>query len=81
MGAAMSLGASCAMHLDLRKVLNPDLVNTAPPVPQTLIPRPGRSREAFDMEIEGFLRADRGEIPAPDFTPIDPDNLLKAEEK
>ena len=72
---------SMPMHLDLRKVLNPDLVNTAPPVPQTLIPRPGRSREAFDMEIEGFLRADRGEIPAPDFTPIDPDNLLKAEEK
>jgi regulator of protease activity HflC (stomatin/prohibitin superfamily) len=69
------------MHLDLRKVLNPDLVDSVPPVPQSLIPRPGRSREAFDMEIEGFLRADRGEIPAPDFTPADPDNLLKAEEK
>lgn len=67
------------MHLDLRKVLNPDLVTTAPPVPQSLIPRPGRSREAFDQEIEGFLRADRGEIPAPDFTPADPDNVLKTE--
>jgi regulator of protease activity HflC (stomatin/prohibitin superfamily) len=69
------------MHLDLRKVLNPDLVDTAPPEPQSLIPHPGRSREAFDLEIEGFLRADRGEIPAPDFSPVDPDNLLKAEEK
>ena len=67
------------MHLDLRKVLNPDLVDTAPPVPQSLIPRPSRSREAFDLEIEGFLRADRGEIPAPDFTPIDPDNILKTD--
>jgi hypothetical protein len=67
------------MHLDLRKVLNPDLVSTAPPAPQSLIPRPSKSREAFDMEIEGFLRADRGEIPAPDFTPVDPDNVLKSE--
>ena len=67
------------MHLDLRKVLNPDLVNSAPPVPQSLIPRPSRSREPFDLEIEGFLRADRGEIPAPDFTPVDPDNILKTE--
>jgi regulator of protease activity HflC (stomatin/prohibitin superfamily) len=69
------------MHLDLRKVLNPDLVTTAPPVPQTLIPRPSRSREAFDLEIEGFLREDRGEVPAADFTPFDPDNLLKSQQK
>ena len=67
------------MHLDLRKVLNPDLINSTPPVPQFLIPRPSRSREAFDLEIEGFLRADRGEIPAPDFTPVDPDNVLKTD--
>lgn len=63
-------------HLDLRKVLNPDLVSVTPPAPQTLIFRPVRSREAFDLEIEGFLRADRGEIPAPDFNPADADNLL-----
>ncbi|MGL4401145.1 MAG: SPFH domain-containing protein [Luteolibacter sp.] len=69
------------MHLDLRKVLNPDLITTAPPVPQTLIPRPGRSREAFDLEIEGYLREDRGEVPAADFTPVDPDNLLKSQQK
>ncbi len=69
------------MHLDLRKVLNPDLVTTTPPVPQTLIPRPSRSREAFDLEIEGFLRTDRGEIPAADFNPVDPDNLLKSQSK
>jgi membrane protease subunit HflK len=67
------------MHLDLRKVLNPDLINTAPPVPQSLIARPSRSREAFDLEIEGFLRSDRGEVPAPDFTPVDPDNVLKSD--
>jgi hypothetical protein len=69
------------MHLDLRKVLNPDLISTAPPVPQTLIPRPSRSREAFDLEIEGYLREDRGEVPAADFTPVDPDNLLESQSK
>ncbi|MFC7336546.1 SPFH domain-containing protein [Haloferula chungangensis] len=67
------------MHLDLRKVLNPDLIDRVPPVPQSLIARPGRSREAFDLEIEGYLRADRGEIPAPDFSPADPDNTLESE--
>lgn len=72
---------SMPMHLDLRKVLNPDLVTTVPPVPQTLIPRPSRSREAFDLEIEGYLREDRGEVPAADFSPVDPDNLLKSESK
>lgn len=67
------------MHLDLRRVLNPDLVTTAPPVPQSLIPRPSRSRDAFDQEIEGFLRAGRGEVPAADFNPVDPDNLLQSD--
>lgn len=69
------------MHLDLRKVLNPDLVTTAPPVPQSLIPRPSSSREAFDLEIEGYLRSDRGEVPAADFKPVDPDNLLPSQSK
>lgn len=69
------------MHLDLRKVLNPDLINTTPPEQQSLIPRPSRSRDAFDLEIEGYLRSDRGEIPAPDITPVDPDNLLKSQSK
>lgn len=67
------------MHLDLRKVLNPDLVTTAPPDAQTLIPKPTRSREAFNLEIEGYLRADRGEVPAADFTPEDPDNVRKTD--
>lgn len=67
------------MHLDLRKVLNPDLISTTPPVPQSLIPRPTRSRDAFDLEIEGYLRAGRGEVPAADFTPLDPDNLLQSD--
>lgn len=75
------INGSMPMHLDLRKVLNPDLIDRVPPTPQSLIPRPSQSREAFDLEIEGFLRADRGEIPAPDFSPNDPDNLLQSPEK
>ena len=63
--------------IDLRQVLNPDLVDRAPPKPQSLISRPARSREAFDREIEGFLMRDQGEIPAPDFAPVDLDNVLK----
>jgi hypothetical protein len=64
-------------HMDLRKVLNPDFVSSAPPAPQTLIPRPVKSLEAFDMEIEGFVKMGQGEIPAPDMTPPDADNVLK----
>jgi regulator of protease activity HflC (stomatin/prohibitin superfamily) len=64
-------------HIDLRKVLNPDFVSSAPPAPQTLIPRPVKSLEAFDMEIEGFVKMGQGEIPAPDMTPPDADNVLK----
>lgn len=70
------LRGSIPMHLDLRKVLNPDLVNGAPPTPQTLIPRPSKSRDAFDLDIEGFLRTDRGEIPAVNLSPENGDNLL-----
>ncbi|NJM37804.1 MAG: hypothetical protein HC845_08100, partial [Akkermansiaceae bacterium] len=65
-------------QLDLRKVLNPDLIDNAPSTPESLIPRPARSREAFDLDIEGFLRADQGEIPAVNSAPEDPDNLMKS---
>lgn len=64
-------------HLDLRKVLNPDFVSSAPPVPQALIPRPVKSLEAFDMEIEGFVKSGQGEIPAPNMAAPDTDNLLQ----
>jgi regulator of protease activity HflC (stomatin/prohibitin superfamily) len=64
-------------HIDLRKVLNPDFVSSAPPAPQALVPRPVKSLEAFDMEIEGFVKMGQGEIPAPDMTPPDADNVLK----
>ena len=64
-------------HIDLHKVLNPDFVSSAPPAPQALIPRPVKSLEAFDMEIEGFVKMGQGEIPAPDMTPPDADNVLK----
>lgn len=65
-------------QLDLRRVLNPDLVDHAPPVPQTLVPRPSRSRDAFDLDIEGFLRMDQGEVPAVSSASDDPDNLFKS---
>jgi regulator of protease activity HflC (stomatin/prohibitin superfamily) len=64
-------------HIDLRKVLNPDFVDSAPPAPQTLVPRAAKSLEAFDLEIEGYIRTDQGTIPAVDLRPPDADNLLK----
>lgn len=64
-------------HLDLRKVLNPDFVSSAPPAPQTLVPRPVTTLEAFDMEIEGFVKSGMGEIPAPNMAAPDGDNLLQ----
>jgi regulator of protease activity HflC (stomatin/prohibitin superfamily) len=64
-------------HIDLRKVLNPDFVASTPPAPQTLIPRPSKSLEAFDMEIEGYIRMGKGEIPAPNMADPDTDNVLQ----
>jgi regulator of protease activity HflC (stomatin/prohibitin superfamily) len=69
--------SSMTTQLDLRKVLNPDLIDNAPSTPESLIPRPSKSREAFDLDIEGFLRTDQGEVPAVNAGPDDPDNLLK----
>ncbi len=69
--------SSMTTQLDLRKVLNPDLIDNAPSTPESLIPRPSKSRDAFDLDIEGFLRADKGEIPAVSAAPEDPDNLFK----
>lgn len=66
-------------QLDLRRVLNPDLVNSTPPTPETLVPRPAKSRDAFDLDIEGALRMDRGQIPAPVAMPDDTDFLFKPE--
>lgn len=65
-------------QLDLRRVLNPDLIDSNPPAPESLVPRPSRSRDAFDLDIEGVLRTDQGEVPAVSAAPDDPDNLLKA---
>jgi len=74
-----SLRSGMPVHVDLRKVLNPDFVSTAPPRPQTLVPRPSKSQDAFDLDIEGYLRADKGDIPAVNVMPEDKDNLLKPE--
>lgn len=69
---------TASTQIDLRKVLNPDLIDNSPPPPSDgLVPRPSKSRDAYDLDIEGFLRTDRGEIPAVQATPTDPDNLLK----
>ena len=70
--------SSMTTQIDLRKVLNPDLIDNAPVTPESLIPRPSKSRDAFDLDIEGFLRADQGELPAVNTGPDDPDNLFKA---
>lgn len=68
-------------HIDLRKVLNPDFVDTIPPTPQPLVPRPSKSRDAFDLSIDGYLQGDQGEVPSPNFMTADPDNLLKEGEE
>ncbi len=75
-----TMQASLPAHLDLRKVLNPDLVDMGPPKAQTLVPRPGVSRDAFDLDIEGYLTMDRGEVPAVNVAPEDEDNLLRAQQ-
>ncbi|MES2437884.1 MAG: SPFH domain-containing protein [Verrucomicrobiota bacterium] len=69
--------SSMTTQLDLRRVLNPDVIDRKPAAAETLVPRPSRSRDAFDLDIEGFLRTDKGEVPAVSATPDDPDNLLK----
>ncbi len=63
--------------LDMRRVLNPDFVNSAPPAPQSLIPSPSKRLDDFDRSIEGYLRMDRGELPAVNHSSPNPDNLLE----
>ncbi len=72
-----AMRAEMPTHLDLRKVLNPDFMSDSPPTPQSLVPRPGRLLDSFDLDIEGYLRTGQGEAPAIDSMPADPDNLLK----
>jgi hypothetical protein len=36
-----------------------------------------KSRDAFDLDIEGYLRADQGEVPAVNVAPGPTDNLLQ----
>ena len=69
--------SSMNTQLDLRKVLNPEMPVTRPIVRESLVRRPARSRDAFDLDIEGYLRTDRGEVPAVSGVADDPDNLLK----
>ncbi len=71
------LRSTLPLQLDLRKVLNPDLVERTPAVQESLIPQPAKSRDAFDLDIEGFLKMDRGELPAVKVGEDDPDQLLK----
>ena len=48
------------------------------PTTPTLIPTPGADNrlDAFDLAIEGYLKAGLGSIPAVDITPANPDHLL-----
>lgn len=64
-------------QIDLRRVLNPDLIEKAGPKPEMLVPGALRSRDAFDLDIEGFLRSGKGDVPAVNFAPEDSDNLLE----
>ena len=70
------LRAALPAQLDLRRVMNPDFVDRSDAPPGLLVPPAARSREAFDLDIDGFLRMDRGEIPAVKVGPDNPDNLL-----
>jgi len=60
-------------YVDLRKVLNPDFIDGSLPEPQTLVPDLKGFRSSFDMEVEGFLQRGKGEMPAVDMNPVDPD--------
>lgn len=71
-----SLRAQIPTHLDLRKILNPDFVDNAPRSPETLIPKPTRRLDDFDLDIEGFLKRDQGLVPPVTISPENPDNLL-----
>lgn len=60
-------------YVDLRKVLNPDFLDASLPEEQTLVPDIAGFRSAFDMEIEGFLKRGKGELPAVNMNQSDPD--------
>jgi hypothetical protein len=75
------LRGSIPTHLDLRKVLNPDLVTTEETGKESLVPRPVQSRDEFDLDIEGYLRMDRGEVPAVQVRQGDGDNLLNTDKR
>jgi regulator of protease activity HflC (stomatin/prohibitin superfamily) len=64
--------------LDVRRTLNPDFAPPLTPNTPTLIPTPGADNrlDAFDLAIEGYLKAGLGAIPAVDLTPANPDHLL-----
>ena len=64
--------------LDVRRTLNPDFAPPLVPTTPTLIPTPGADNrlDAFDLAIEGYLKAGLGSIPAVDITPANPDHLL-----
>lgn len=68
-------------HVDLRKVLNPDLLTSDEITKESLVPRPVQSRDEFDLDIEGFLRMDRGEVPAVQVRQNDGDNLLNTQQR
>lgn len=51
--------------VDLRKVLNPDFSDPSLPEVQRLVPDLETFRTSFDLEVDGFLKRGKGEMPAP----------------
>ncbi|KAF0094707.1 MAG: hypothetical protein E1N59_1711 [Puniceicoccaceae bacterium 5H] len=64
-------------YIDVRKTLNPDLLNESVPDVQTLIPALDAKPTDFDRAVDGYLRAGSGAIPAVNPNPSDADYLLE----
>jgi len=64
--------------LDVRRTLNPDFAPPLTPITPQLIPSPfpAARTDAFDLAIEGYLKAGLGAIPAVDLKPVNSDHLI-----
>jgi regulator of protease activity HflC (stomatin/prohibitin superfamily) len=49
-----SLSQGTPLHLDLRRVLNSNLIDTAPPAAEPLISDPSKRRDQFNLHVEGY---------------------------
>ncbi|MDP0500077.1 MAG: protease modulator HflK [Verrucomicrobiota bacterium JB022] len=72
-----SFQGSIPAYIDVRKTLNPDLINESIPAVQTLIPALQAKPTEFDRAVDGYLRAGTGAIPAVNPRQADADYLLE----